>query len=735
MVLAHHQPALSAAIRSWLSGFAATAFTLTLILLMWAMVSLIGQTQDIVTQLNAELRWASPQIALSAAAALLWFSLMSWWSARYIFQQTERWITGYQGDEQHRPTAFISAQTALWLPRVYSVAPGVLLFVTGVSRGLYGTAFLGVLVALLALVLVLSRKSWRHAALLSQTGLDQTRSWQWLSLGFTALMALFSIFFLPQTAALLGAFNTLFIGLGSLLCGMTFGVYFVTRWCWNWPVVGVILQPPVPVLSLAVAAALAISAVLPTDNHGIRRCLTAAGADAALQCPTPAASASYAYPDLAAAWKDFSQKLEQHQAGPGLVPVFFVASEGGGLRASYWTGLVMSELEKQIPGFSAHVFSLAGVSGGSVGNSFYAAALAEQQQNQVNGALLQQQLQQAVGQDYLTPVTTSFLYNDLLFRFLPLQFDPYQQDRAQALERSWERGFASVFTVAGDAGLSQPLQQFYRPSAQDTKRPWLPLLLSLGSHQEAGAIVVTAPFPVDAEDFPASYDVYQLMGCRSPTGLSCDLRLSTAALNAARFPFVTPAGSINYDLRTGDTAVSWSAKTHIIDGGYLDNFGATVTRQLIARLAQRGAFDKKPDGQQLVPIALVISNDPALEPNILNLQRTAPDNTSSMVANELTAPLQGLLSARQGQGYSALTQLLVAQNQSAVVMPYFKYQPEQGSVLQNSLVFRLPPSLSDVPLGWWLSDHAQLQMQQQLDAEQAAGKLIKALQDQMTAHP
>src|SRR3989338_4649929 len=107
--------------------------------------------------------------------------------------------------------------------------------------------------------------------------------------------------------------------------------------------------------------------------------------------------------------------------------------------------MVMAELEKLYPGFHQHVFAMAGVSGGSVGNMFYAAAL--QQAELKDLQQWQKQLGDAVGQDYLSAVTTSFLYNDLLFRFLPIQVDPFQQDRAQVLEQSWERGFANTFAV------------------------------------------------------------------------------------------------------------------------------------------------------------------------------------------------------------------------------------------------------------------------------------------------
>src|SRR5205814_1339450 len=57
-------------------------------------------------------------------------------------------------------------------------------------------------------------------------------------------------------------------------------------------------------------------------------------------------------------------------------PVFFVATEGGGLRAAYYTSLVLSAIQDRCPAFAQHLFAISGVSGGSVGAGIFAASAA-----------------------------------------------------------------------------------------------------------------------------------------------------------------------------------------------------------------------------------------------------------------------------------------------------------------------------------------------------------------------
>ena len=72
------------------------------------------------------------------------------------------------------------------------------------------------------------------------------------------------------------------------------------------------------------------------------------------------------------------------------------------------------------------------------------------------------------------------------------------------------------------------------------------------------------------------------------------MRLSTAAHNSARFPIVSPPGSIrNREHHIVD---------RIVDGGYMENYGALGA--LESAQAIRAVESK------LAPFVLVVSNDP-----------------------------------------------------------------------------------------------------------------------------
>ena len=79
-----------------------------------------------------------------------------------------------------------------------------------------------------------------------------------------------------------------------------------------------------------------------------------------------------------------------------------------------------------------------------------------------------------------------------------------------------------------------------------------------------------------------------------PRCKQCDIRLSTAVTMSARFPIVSPAGTIR---DRGDHVVD-----RVVDGGYYENFGATTAQELA------DALREKPYG--LKPVVVLINNEP-----------------------------------------------------------------------------------------------------------------------------
>lgn len=856
----------------------------------YALIFLVVQTKDVVGLQNELMQ--SPPLQSSVLwtifsfLSVFWFSMMCWWTAHFIFSKSQGAITAI---ENH-------------VSVLYGISPGLMLVIAGFLRQQYAILWLGIalVISVFILTYLINSSLNQGRSRFIPRQLDRiirscqsltlwnsviTISFLWLciSLSGSTVLALLFIFNVAATAATLKAFVTIYLGLGSMLFGMTLLTYllacgtssfrftrplhegaatneghrklrlwllplltllqlalllflcvkslvnaqfllaivlicsigavlvvqfwprlisklqgatehathhswdqtllelylrligiallFAISWqfsqpwvpakaAWlaailalcsavirsgglsNWRGTGNFFQPPLRVFTSSVLLAIALAYIVPSDNHGVRRCLTSAPAGAEFpKCPaTKDGNYDYAFKSTDEAFTNFQTRLPAHEVNnPAKQPVFFVTSQGGGLRASYWSGSVLAHIQQRAPAFSQHLFALTGVSGGAVGNTFYVGAL--QQLAGGNTSELPRdfitQVQHRIGRDYLSPVTASFLNNDLMFRFAPIWLDPYQKDRATVLEQSWEHGFMCSEendfcpqTANQDGhGLAAPLQTFYRNS-QSPEKTWLPLLISLGMQQESGSRLITAPFPVEPDTFPASYDVYEQMQCKAGSTLSCDLRLSTAALNAARFPYLTPAGSLNFDQQTGTeppepktsetsavvTPAQWidekwrnfflyTRKTHIIDGGYYNNYGSDTLLQLLRRLEPLLRTNN------LEPVVIVLLNDPAQTALSLDPNRRQPVSADSWTANEITAPPQGMLSDRAGHGDASLTELQL-------------YMQSLKAVTANFYAIRIPDTdqYQSLPLGWWLSEQSKTLIDKLLceaDSEQA----------------
>jgi len=380
-----------------------------------------------------------------------------------------------------------------------------------------------------------------------------------------------------------------------------------------------------PVVSMLALWALLVGAIV--DNHAVRTVPTPAGA------ADPAARPSV--PEAALRWHAAASKAAGHERPPLVV----IATAGGGLRAAYWTATLLGALQDEVPGFGAHVFAISGVSGGSVGAAMFATMLADGAAGAPVAACTQgpraRKAYECAGQavlahDFLAPTAASLIFPDLMQRFVPYPIFP---DRAAALEQSWERAWAR----AGLAPGAWTQRTFTALGARDG--PWIPVLLLNGTHVESGKRIITSSVRVDGAAFPDAYDFYALV--------SGDVLVSTAALNSARFPYVSPAGTL---LRDG------AAVGHVVDGGYFENFGAVTALQTL-RAALKALGE---DGKWAEPFLIQISNDPALGPDDLDADRAAGplDRAAEWFANETLSPLRAFLNTRDARGVLAYKEFL-----------------------------------------------------------------------------
>ena len=327
-------------------------------------------------------------------------------------------------------------------------------------------------------------------------------------------------------------------------------------------------------------------------------------------------------------------------------PLLLVATAGGASRAAYWTGTVLRALEDHFDGkFSAHVFAISSVSGGTLGAVGYAAWVADHppgsERSTFQGSDERRSfVQDFFGSDYLGPAVAGLLFPDLVQRFLPY---PLFEDRAASLEESWELAWSRL-SVACRQDKCPSSHRFaedftgiwagrLQGSGSDVK-PWVPIVLSNGTYVENGKRILTAPVRVTPGVFEDSLDFYDLS--------LHPIRASTAVSNSARFPIISPAGT----LINGQGPVG-----RIVDGGYFENGGLETVYDL-ARYIHRVRPAR--------PIVIVeINNDDTLSAgdrarhggSQAELPVSGPERTSrSPVLSEVTAIIGGLYGTRSARG-------------------------------------------------------------------------------------
>jgi hypothetical protein len=199
---------------------------------------------------------------------------------------------------------------------------------------------------------------------------------------------------------------------------------------------------------------------------------------------------------------------------------------------------------------------------------------------------------------------------------------------------------------------------------------------------ETGKRVIASNLDIasEAKVFRDAYDLYALISPGS------EIRASTAAHTSARFTYVSPAGTL-------------ADGTHLVDGGYFENFGAVTGREVL-----KAGFDRL--GSKAVrPIAILISNDPELGERDLPLSDAQQPRGAKREtwAAEVLSPLRALLHTRDARGLLAASELRALAEQNG------------GKYFQ----FRLckEPGRADPALGWVLSGESENLMRQQLRSD------------------
>jgi hypothetical protein len=636
-------------------------------------------------------QWYWPRVCGFFAALILW-ALSSWYAARVLL---------YLDFPDTRRAQFRSKFAEKHVPRLLGIAPMLIVscgFLIAASSydwkapaksWLYFFAGFSVMLAIAFYIFVVVRRKWIGAAPQEKvkhvTQLGRATSIA-VSMMLIVSLLLFILFAadpvrVPQW---LGMGTILFLAAASWVAVGSLFVYLGGRWQF-------------PVITVVVLLALLFS--LWNDNHLIR--------------VVPRQDVKRA--DVLGSFQMWYDLVEKNYGSGTMHPLYIVATEGGGIRAAYWTAIVLGALQDSNPNFAPHLFAISGVSGGSLGAVVFDALLAEPARGS-----FQENAHKILGQDFLSPALASMLYPDLVQRFIPFPI-PYF-DRGKSLEMGWEKAWRDTM---GNNRLAGSFVDLWKPGL----REWMPALFLNGTSVEKGNRIITSNLRLtniflDADDAADKLADHKI----AATENACHIPLSTAAHMSARFTFVSPAGL-------------FPDGSHIVDGGYFENSAATAAYEIATRIKDWCALKEIRNVDVKI---IMISNNPRkppIGPAQPQPELPGPKHTQSVLVSgqfmgELTAPLYTLLNTRDARGTYAQKAIRREQRRfkaGVVEAPAEGESPQQ--LTKDIIDFKLRDTRVPLPLGWMLSGAAAGTIREQINQDNEVVQNQSAMNEVLKALP
>jgi hypothetical protein len=649
----------------------------------------------------------------------------------------------------------------IWVPRLASAGVGFALaaqmivayFQSGVGLSqaevywVWGIAAVYALIGLLASLgsgsTYLASGPWRESPSVGRRFLGAARRlssldarWQWflglLTLAAVAVFLLFTDLHFVRIAQWVGPVGII------LLWGFTAAALF-------FPLAYVSHMTRIPTLAILFLAAATFAGFDLNDNHELR--VVHDKNVAALASPSKDAVQTDMRQDLdLAKWIASRQDWNKYDR----YPVFLIATEGGGIRAAYFTASVLAALQERCPALAQHTLAISGVSGGSVGAAVFAGLAGDYASNvadpQCNldgmkkpGPIVTR-ARQVLATDLLSPLLGAMLFPDALQRIVPVPIP--QVDRSRAIEYALEDSWAKSTT--GDCGrcdgtrmAERAIDLYDRPAPADA----VPNLFLNTTEADTGRIIpyttvrvqgLATPFRDQAEIDDGRFDAVEPSASEierlSLQDRMADDRipLSTAAIVSARFPYLTPAGRISYS--GGD----------YVDGGYFENSGTWLLSGLVQYLiGQQATYPagKSPQldaARRAVFVVIIIESEPCTRDSI---DTGCDEDATAMTGSwsEALSPLRALLSTRDMRAEYSLDGLNAV---SALIEQFsFKYGA-QTTITDNGTGCDYPVcavtlrfrnrTRTDIPLSWVLSSEGRRSMDNAVDGMEEADVRLAA---------
>ncbi len=362
------------------------------------------------------------------------------------------------------------------------------------------------------------------------------------------------------------------------------------------------------------------------------------------------------------------------------MPVFIVATEGGGIRSLNWTAGVLHKLDSIFPAFRNQTFAISGVSGGGAGTALYAALQYDIRADRKRASLASpvrfsaetppgiSGFRQGFGDDFLSPLLGPLFFHETLQRMVP--FAVQQLNRSNWLEDAWSLSYRQRLHRNT---LERPFLTLFQADPLHTPSLFLNSVLT-----ESGQKAILSNLRIDKEFFHDVIDIYDIT--------RRDMPIKTAASVTARFPWLTGGGLL--------TRPNGRAFGHVVDGGYWDNTGLETAMSVLASIAPViEQLNRRPNAPfQVVPVVLYLQNsmlDDAVRVSDTFIDISMPIE-ASMNANERKSAYVASLTRNTLRNYAPRTQFYQISLDRQTGVP--------------------------LPLGWYLSDDAQHDLWRKIDA-------------------
>jgi hypothetical protein len=369
-------------------------------------------------------------------------------------------------------------------------------------------------------------------------------------------------------------------------------------------------------------------------------------------------------------------------------PMVIVLSEGGGIRATYWSAQLMSRIQKEYPRFRDYLFCISGVSGGSFGATIFDGLLDYYDRHpdstdlkQPDKSAMQQKITDIAGKDFLSPTIACMFTREAVRLLVPFPIESF--DSAKVFEETWEDAWRN--NLQGDTAFSEPFLSLWRNNTKS-----IPAVFLNTTQVENGYPIFVSHLRLQTEKIgkrgftsaDISPDLHLPRDFYSDilNNVSGDVRISTASHLSARFPYVSPAGTL-----TGKDGNNIG----LVDGGYFDNIGANTAYQVLFYLWYHNVTDYQ---TSIKPVIVYIKNG----------LRTPDEKASGRtMLYQLIAPLDTMMQVRDANTNNNLLKL----------KEFVEFY--QGEFITCSLQDGNNDP-ANIPLGWALSRKAQVDIDNQV---------------------